>query len=279
MNIDAALRRYRNDSFSDHDVTRCTGLSVRSWRELIKIGAVRTITAARGRGRVYAVTLKRTAVITALNDAGLSLASAGRVAYFLPFHTLLYTLCDPLVILFGYYADVDPETGLPPRVEEPKVDWFDPDKPEMADPETDWLIEIYNGRFVGVVYNANDKPIIFGDLRDEGATFVAWFPLHRRAQFGGSVTETLARELLPHRFIQFVEDWENQNKFLKELNLLGYKHEEHALDGDRLRMTGEAAARGPIFKTTINVSLVLRKALRRHLGIEPTAPGFDGGTS
>ena len=44
MNIDAALRRYRKGLFADHDVTRCTSLSVRAWRELIKIGAVRTIT-------------------------------------------------------------------------------------------------------------------------------------------------------------------------------------------------------------------------------------------
>jgi hypothetical protein len=278
MNFDAALRSYRTSLFLDDDVTRCTGLSVRSWRELIKIGAVRTVTQGRGPGRVRmcdTTTLKRAAVIAALNDTGLSLASSGRIAYFLPFHTLLYALCDPSVILFGYYAVVDPKTGLPPRVEEPKVDWFDPDKPAMADPETDWLIEIYNGRFVGVVYNANDKPIIFGDLRDEGATFLAWFPSHRQAQFGG-ITEELVRERLPHRFIQSVADWENPTKFLKELTLLGYKHEEHAIEGDYLRMAGEAAAHSPIFKTTVNISLALRKALRRYLGIEPPAPGSQG---
>jgi hypothetical protein len=52
MSLDDALRRYRKDRFTDLDVTRCTGLSVRAWRELIKLRAVRTVTEDRGRGRV-----------------------------------------------------------------------------------------------------------------------------------------------------------------------------------------------------------------------------------
>ena len=273
MDFENVLRRYRADVFSDDDVTRCTGLSVRAWRELIKIGAVRTITAARGRGRVRlcdANTLKRVAVIAALNESGLSLAPSGRIAYFLPFHTLLYTLCDPSTILFQRSADVDPEIGLPPRVREPKTDWFDPDKPASADPETDWLIEVYDGRFVGVICKPKGKPVIFGDLRDEGTTFVAWFPLHRPDQLRASATEGLVRELLPYRFIEFVEDWENPAKTTQQLKLLDYKYEKHAADSDPLRLAAEAAARSPVFKTTINISLALRKALRRHLGIEPT---------
>jgi hypothetical protein len=274
MHFEDALRRYRADVFSDDDVTRCTGLSVRAWRELIKLGAVRTITATRGRGRVRlcdATTLKRAAVIAALNHAGLSLAPSGRIALFLPFHTLLYTLCDPSTILFQRFADVDRETGLPPRVQEPKTDWFNPDKPAMADPETDWLIEIYDGRFVAAIYNAKNEPTNFGDLRNEGASFVPWFPLHRRDQLRGSVTEDLARELLPHRFIEFVEGWEDPAKVLHELKLLDYKYEKHNMNGDPIRLAAQAAARSPVFKTTINVSLALRRALRRYLGIEPAA--------
>ena len=52
MDFDEALRRYRKGLFKDRDVTRCTGLSVRAWRELIKVGAVRTVTENRGPGRV-----------------------------------------------------------------------------------------------------------------------------------------------------------------------------------------------------------------------------------
>jgi hypothetical protein len=277
VNFNNALRRYRTGVFSDDDVTACTGLSVRAWRELIKMGAARTITQARGRGRVRLcdrTTLKRAAVIAALNGAGLSLAVSGRIAYFLPFHTVFYELCDPSTILFQSSAAVDPETGLPPRVQDPKTNWFDPDKPAKTEPETDLLIEVYDGRFVGAIYNAKNKPTIFGDLRNEGTSFIAWFPLHRRDQLWGSATEDLIRELLPNRFIEFVEDWEDPAKVPHELKLLDYKCETHGTDGDFLRLAAEASARSPVFKTTINVSLALKTALRRYLEIEPPAPIF-----
>jgi hypothetical protein len=82
MTFDDALRRYRKDRFTDLDVTRCTGLSVRAWRELIKLRAVRTVTENRGRGRVRlcdATVFKRAAAIAALNRAGFSLAVSGRI--------------------------------------------------------------------------------------------------------------------------------------------------------------------------------------------------------
>ncbi len=52
MPSDEVLRRYRAEQFTDADVTRCTGLSVRGWRELIKHRAVRTVTERRGPGPV-----------------------------------------------------------------------------------------------------------------------------------------------------------------------------------------------------------------------------------
>ena len=36
--MDDALGRYYEDRFTDEDVTRCTGLSVRAFRELSKAG-------------------------------------------------------------------------------------------------------------------------------------------------------------------------------------------------------------------------------------------------
>ena len=205
MSLDEALRRYRTGRFTDGDVTRCTGLSVRAWRELIKNRTVRTVTENRGRGRVRlcdATALKRAAVIGALNRAGFSLAASGQIAYFLPLHTCLYEVCDPCALLFQRSADVDPKTGLPSRVEKPKADWFDPDKPAKAELESDWLLEIYEGRFVGVMYNAKDEPTIFGDLRKEGTSFVAWFPFRRRVHWMGNAIEAVAQEL-PARIVDF----------------------------------------------------------------------------
>jgi hypothetical protein len=273
MNFDDALRRYRLDRFTDADITRCSELSVRAWRELIKTGVVRTVQEGRGRGRVRlcdAVVFKRTAVIAALNRAALSLAVSGQIAYFLPFHVLLFTVCDPLTILFEHSEGIDPDSQLPARQERPKTDWFDPDKPARADPDTDWLIEIYDGRFVGCRYDTKSEPTIFGDLRDDHANFVAWYLSHRPSQVVGTAIERLAKELLPyHRFVDFIADFENPEKFRAELQQLHYRCERHDAESDALRIVAGTSVRSPTVKITVNVSLAIRKALRRYLEIEP----------
>lgn len=278
MDLDDALRRYGQNCFTDDDVSRGTGLSVRAWRELIKVGAVRTVTERRGPGRVRlceANVFKRAAVIAALNQIGLSLAVSGRIAYFIPFHTVLYEMCDPGRVLFQTSADADPETGLRPRVKQPRVNWFDANTPAKADPQTDWLIDVYENRFVGVRYRAEDEPAMFGDLRRERTSFVAWLPLHPRAHFMRSTIAELAKERLPssNRFVDFVVEWEDPTKGSKELGRLGYEFEKHDTNDDPLRMAAEAAVRSPLIATTINITLAIRKALRRYLGIEPAATG------
>src|SRR4051794_28500939 len=123
--FDDGLRRYTSGLFTDQDVTSCTRLTGRAFRELIKSGAVRT-TETRGRGRIRscdATTFKRTAIIAALNGAGYSLPVAGRLAYLLPLDTMLYSVCDPMFILLDSAAERDPETGLRPRLKVPKADW------------------------------------------------------------------------------------------------------------------------------------------------------------
>jgi hypothetical protein len=274
MTFDEALRRYGKGVFTDHDVTRCTGLSVRAWRELLKLGAVHTFTQERGPGRVRLCdrnTFKRMAVIATLNRARLSLAMSGRIAYFLPVESLLYAVWDPWQILFqGYH--LDPKTGLPPRVEEPKADWFDPDKPAKAD-KHDWLIEIYESRFVGLVCGLKhrDRPAIYGDLREEGTRFVSWFPFHGQAEVS-SASKEIARGLQPYEIGETLPKWE-----IDRLNpeFLDYKYEGHGVEGDPLAIAAAATARSPLFKTTINITLAIRKALRRYLGIEPTLPDSE----
>ena len=275
MTYDEGLSRYRQDRFTDEDVTHCAGLSVRAWRELIKLEAVRTEEEkyGRGPGRVRtcdAHTLKRAAVISALHQSGLSLAVAGQIAYVTPYHTLLYAVCDPLSVLFEYSAELDPNTGLPPRLQRPMAAWFDPRKPAIAEPDTDWFVEIFEGRFVGARYDARKGPVtIFGDLREQATRFVGWLPFPRRDQFAGGAIERLAQEVRGAGFVKFIADYEDPSKWLKELRGLGYRFENHDGDADALRVAAGSAVRGPIFRTTVNVTLAVRKALRRYLGIEP----------
>jgi hypothetical protein len=275
MDFDDALRRYRADQFTDDDIVRCTGLSRRAYRELIKVGAARTSTERRGPGRVRlcdATTLKRLTVIAAINTAGFSLPMAGRLAYFVPFDELLYAAWDPIAVLFMHETPLDSESGLPRRWPTPKADWFDADKPAEADPANDWSIEIYEGRFLGAIYAIPGKPelkFVYGDLRDEGTTLVTWLPFHQQ------------RPVFDIRLKEFVDSftakWNQPHAWSDRLDrtFLNYRYEDHDADGDPLRLTAEAAARGPIFKSTINITLAIRKALRRYLGIEPAISPYE----
>jgi hypothetical protein len=279
MNFDDGLRRYIKGLFKDRDVTRCTGLSVRAWRELIKVGAVRTVTENRGPGRVRlcdATTFKRAAVIAAINRAGFNLAMSGRIAYFLPLDELLYAIWDPCTILFANSADVDPNTGLPPRRAQPKANWFDPNTPAQTDPDHDWLIEIYDGRFVGALYGDEHKPLIYGDLRNNGTTFISWYPAHRQFQFSDK-TES-ANNLAPGDIGSLRAKWQDPMTWADRLkpSFLDYKYEDHDADDDPLALIAEATIRSPTFKTIINVTLAIRKALRRYLGIEAAVPFARG---
>jgi hypothetical protein len=204
--------------------------------------------------------------------AGFSLATAGRIAYFLPFEELLFALWDPLTVLFLHDADDDPATDLPPRREEPRTDWFDPRKPTHIDPANDWFIEIYEGRFIAGSYKVPGQPdelLLYADLREEGAVFVSWLPFQeQRPVFN------LARK----RFVDaFRAKWDHPIVWADRLDpgFLSYRFENHQAEDDPLRLSAEAVARSPLFKSTINVTLAVRKALRRYLGIEPASAAWD----
>jgi hypothetical protein len=271
--LDEALRRYGIGRFTDDDVVRCTGLSVRAWRELIKTRAVATITESQGRGYVRLcdhTVFKRAAVIAALNRAGLSLSVSGHVAYALPFRTLLYEICDPWMILFQRSPGFGPPDELPPRVKKPWSDWFDPDTTAEVDGKSDWMVDIYDGRFVGVTYAARDPATVFGDLRSDGAAFIGWWPLRQRVQrpWLGRVVGGFLRKR-PPTYFDAVSQLESPALWPKELKSLGYRFERHHEDRDPLCMVADASTRSPLVTTSVNVTLAIRQALRRYLDIAP----------
>src|ERR1700733_11821987 len=111
--LNQSLRAYQDNRFTDDDVVRCTALTTRALRELLKVGAVRSVTERRGPGLIRlfdATTFKRAAIIAALSAAGFSLAMAGRIAYFVPFEELLFAVCDPITIFFMHGTPVNPDT-------------------------------------------------------------------------------------------------------------------------------------------------------------------------
>ena len=86
-------------------------------------------------GLCDATVFKRAATIAALNRAGFSLAVAGRIAYFLPFHTVLFEICDPGNVSPKGATDADTRRALPLRFRNPNASWFNPNQPAKADPK------------------------------------------------------------------------------------------------------------------------------------------------
>ena len=153
------------------------------------------------------------------------------------------------------------------------ANWFNPAQPAKADPKTDWLVQIYDRRFVSVIYRPAEKPVVFGDLREEGAKFVAWVPHDAKSQFVRSAVAQLAMEWAPagDRLPDVVSEWEEPTKWTKELRSLGYEYEKLPAD-DPLRRAAEATVRNPLSTTTVNISFAIRRAIRRYLGIERIEP-------
>jgi hypothetical protein len=264
--FEQALARYRQNEFTDADVTACTGLSARSIRHLKKIGAVCTLSEDRGAGHIRrfdAKTFKRLALASTIHQSGWSLALAGQLAYLLPGDSLLYERHDPINVLFDTTLSVDSHGELPPRLEPPRFDWFDPDKPASLDPENDWLLEIFDGRFVALVFNRRRGPLFYGDLRKAGTAFVSWWPFQSHTSAVFSTDADVGPK------------WEDPRLAADRIDprFLNYREERHDDDDDPLMLSARAAAERPVFKTSINITLAIRLALRRYLGLEPRLPG------
>ena len=270
IDLNPALRWYQENRFTDGDIVGCTGLTIRALRELLKVGAVRSVTERRGPGRTRlfdATTFKRAAIIAALNAAGFSLAMAGRIAYFVPFEELLFAVCDPLTILFMHGTPINPDTGLPQPWPEPRANWYDPDRPAQADHD-DWFLEIYDRRFISALYKIPDRAderFIYADLRDDGAKLVLWVAFHE--------TRPVFNVPLKQFVDTFAAKWEQPNAWSDRLpsKFLDYHFEDHSADDDPLRLRAEATARDATFTITVNLTSAVRRALRRNLGLDHAA--------
>ena len=65
------------------------------WRQEPSILS-RSVAGAAAFGYPNSTAFKRAAVTAAISRAGFSLPVSGQIAYFMPFHTLMFTACDPI---------------------------------------------------------------------------------------------------------------------------------------------------------------------------------------
>lgn len=253
--LERALRRFRKDIFTDNDVSRCTGLSPRSVRELIKFGAVRTRSEDRGAGHIRtfdSTMFKRLAVISAVHEASFNLQVAGRVARVLPSADLLYRTHDPISALCET-AGPGQDRDYPPRAVRAK--WFKPDEPAAVDAEYDWLLEIFDRRFVALVAQGKRVRMVYGDLRNDGTKFVSWGSIHAL-----SVSAATGDGRKPGT--------QGSTSDQVDARSVELGSEEREDPDEALVLEASAAKWRPISTMSINASLAIRLAVRRYLDIE-----------
>jgi hypothetical protein len=269
MTLDEALIWYSRDRFTADDVTRATGLSERSQRELLKIGVLQPVPQAKTKTRLMSEHMvKRAAIVAPLNQHGLSLKVSGKIVYAsMMLEDFMFDVIDPINQLFEHSGDRDPITKLPPKRAKPERygerdqwgwinhGWFDPDNPAQAE-VGDHHIEITNGRYVSV-YSGGEGPIMTGELTADQTDIVVWW---------GSVWD----ELIEPKDKEPEEQWTLGGMFAPSQALspeLRKYQWKKPTENEKSRALH--AWKNPISKLRVNADLTLRIALRRLLYIDP----------
>jgi hypothetical protein len=236
MSFEDRLIWYQRGRFTSADVTRGTGLSERSQRELAKLGILPPIPQAKTKARLFdARMFKRAAIIAPLNKGGFSLEVAGRITYAAP-------LLEQL-----WFSMVDPP-GVGPRRE-----WFDPGRPPATE-VNDYLIEIIDAHYV--VHSTDAGPAVFGEIFDDPPRFIWW---------SNAVEYAISNYETPE-WVDLGPRW-NWDRSMDD-KALKFDVGEVSENDKRL---AKQACENPYTKLTINAGLALRIALRRLLYIDDLA--------
>jgi hypothetical protein len=258
MDFEDALFWYRQDRFTADDVTRATGLSERSQRELLKLGIISAVPQAKTKARLLTSRMvKRAAVIAPLNKSGLSLQVAGKiVSAALMLEDFYFDMIDPWNAAFDAAGPFDHATGLfPRRAQLLDCDkWIEPDAPKKTD-ELDYRIVIIDTRFV-VIGDLG----VSGELTPDLTDFIWWDNVmydHVKGRVKGGVLQLSVRGTNDHSPVPFgtFDVTEDPKTIPFTVKTPTTKDEEEAAQ----------AKENPVSMLTINASLTLHIALRRLL--------------
>ena len=258
---------YREGRFTADDVTRATGLSEASQRQLLKLGILEAVPQARRSAQrlLDSTMVKRCAVIAPLNRNGLTLTVAGKtVAAALMLEDFYFGVIDPWHAVFDPGGQIDPKTGLTPR-RAPLRDrdrWIEPQAPKASD-DFAYKISIVNSRYVIIGTFG-----VLGELAPDFSDFIWWDEaiydhVKRRVKDGAlelSVRGTDDHHS-PHPFGTF--DATTRPKTIP------FKIKTPTADD---KEAAEYAKENPVTELTVNAILSLKFALRRLLYIDVPLP-------
>jgi hypothetical protein len=261
MNFDEAILWYRQDRFTAEDVTRATGLSERSQRELLKLGIVSAIPQAKTKQRLLtARMLKRATVIAPFNKNGLSLQVAGKiVSVAAMLEDLYFDAIDPWEAVFDAAGEFDHATGLRPRRAQLRDcdKWLERNAPKTTE-DIDYLISIVDTRFV-VIGDLG----VSGELTPDLTDFLLWdhaYYSHVKESAKDTVLHLSVRGIRDHSPVPFgtFDVTKNPKTIPFRIKTPTSRDEEEVAQ----------AKKNPVSMLTINASLALRIALRRLLYID-----------
>lgn len=267
MSYEDALKWYRESRFTAADVTRATGLTERSQRELQKLGILQPVPQPNPKAQrlLNTTMLKRAAIVAPLNRAGLSLGVAGRIVYAaMMLEDLIFDIVDPWDVYYDAGTAFDPETGLfgVRHLPHNRDTWFDPAHAPAAAP-ADFYLSVVDSRFV--MLGADDPDAAYGELTPDLTDFVWWeggmYDHLRERGRDGEVELSVkgAGDHSPAPFGTFDNTADPKTIRFKV---------KSSTDADL--KAAEEAKNNPVTTLTINASLALRIALRRLLNISGT---------
>lgn len=265
MEYEKTLHWYRQNRFTADDVTRATGLSERSQRELLKLGVIQAVPQPNPKAQrlVTDTMLKRAAIAAPLTKAGLSLGVAGRIVYAaMMLEDLIFDIVDPWDVFYDAASTFDPETGLyePRKLPHNRDTWFDPARRPAAE-DDDFRICIVDSKYV--LLGVGKPDAAYGELTPDLTDFLWWENSmydHIRALGNDGVLHLSVKGIGDHSPVPFgtFDVTENPKTLTFRTKAATEKDGEDA---------GQAYE-NPTSLLTINASLALRIALRRLLHID-----------
>ena len=256
--------------FTDQQVTEACGLHVDNLRQLITWKAVVPAQSGGGRGKIRlwtAAHVRRISVTATLFNAGFSLKLAHTIAYCIP---------------EDHWLDIyEPDVLAVSSPEIQKLGWYDRGKSKIKINLEDCYVDIVNRKFIFLRaskkififdFNRGEHHIIecFGRLNSNKTRFISRVPVHQMYEASEhDPTAVVGRaygRAYPKRTLA---KWEDKQTLVDLIDPKSLVY-EYAKRFDLNK--ANAAYASPIVKEEINISLGLRIAMRRVLGLPTEYP-------
>jgi len=289
MDLKTAYERWEQGEFADEELSEISGLAIRSLRDLAKWGAIETSGGGKGRGKRRKwkrPAICKAAMTAAFQRAGLPLPMGARLAFHFwnlqpnnsydPF--MRFPKWEKLAEPFDWEKRADGEHVI-------KAYLTDDFANARHDEDFDSYVHIING--VYVIAQSAVVPYIqafheegrdamaemffvrLGRLSDDGNTFLTWHRPRRKRFFNEE--ERAAWETAKAEGVELKDflanlgpRWDMEEQYGDEISL---DFLQYQLEPEANEEKASKAFNNFTVKTSVNVTLAMRTAMRRAIGL------------